>query len=191
MSGVVSWLALNPVWLAFLSAAARLTWGWTLWLESCWIVSHALLSGCRFLAVPTNLYWASHQRFPQKGAAVLYHCPECLILIPILTAGVHLHGAADNPQHMILDYRFSRQSCCVWFFCRLYLPHTTAGRHHFAHYACCFRLFWPMFRLQSHMVTRFERRKFSGAATIKMVLLLVLSFLKTSLYFMGAMCLRF
>ena len=42
-----------------------------------------------------------------------------------------------------------------------------------------------MFRLHRHMVTRFVRRKFSGTVAVIMVLLLVLSFLKASLYFLG------
>ena len=45
-------------------------------------------------------------------------------------------------------------------------------------YGCCFPLLWPMFRLHSHRVTRFERRQFSGTVTVIMVLLLVPSFLK-------------
>ena len=50
------------------------------------------------------------------------------------------------------------------------------------YYGCCFPLLWPMFRFHSHMVTRFEQRQLSGTVVVIMVLLLVLSFLKVSLF---------
>ena len=134
MSWVVSWLAINLVWLAFWLVcrcafhmrAEPLTWD---------------LSGTvagSFLALPWVIVgsWQSPKTctgllisiFPRRGLWCCFSVRGVWFLF--LAAGVCLHGAADNP-YVILDDRLSRPPCYVWFYGCLYLPHTTVEKHDF------------------------------------------------------------
>ena len=194
MSWVVSWFAINLVWLAFwLVCRCAFHMGLNLWLQisrgQLWIFPCAPFSDCRFLTVPKNLYWISHQRFPRRG---LWCCIgvrgvwflfwfwllECACMAPLITC--MWFWTIGSQGHPVTS---DSTAACIY--------HIRPWRSMTLYYGCCFPLLWPLLRLHSHLVTWFERRQFSGTVSVIMVLLLVLSLLKASLYFLGVICLRF
>ena len=104
------------------------------------------------IPVISNVY----QRFPRRRLwccigvrgvwfAILFWLLECACIAPLITC--MWFWTIGSQGHPVTS---DSTAACIY--------HIRPWRSMTLYYGCCFPLLWPMFRLHSHMVTRFERR---------------------------------